>query len=221
MIPPSAQGRISLNPIDHLDPMGTIMMVVSSLSGFGIGWGKPVPDQPVQLPASEMGQPEGVAVGTAVEPAYGGGRRARCSGSAAIVIDASPVVLQRPDAAAGDHDGEHRAGAVQPDPDPAAGRLAHTLGAAALRAARGNMSMFMARYGMLVFLGLISLRRSTCSDAYSVPPREFLLAAVLRDVMLTGYEQTKTAFGDAADGAAASGQSRGRAGELGRASGRV
>ncbi|NLN76426.1 MAG: site-2 protease family protein [Armatimonadetes bacterium] len=39
---PHAQGRISLNPIDHLDPMGTVMMVVSSISGFGIGWGKPV-----------------------------------------------------------------------------------------------------------------------------------------------------------------------------------
>lgn len=39
---PKAQGRISLNPLDHLDPIGTIMMVVSSLSGFGIGWGKPV-----------------------------------------------------------------------------------------------------------------------------------------------------------------------------------
>lgn len=43
---PRAQGRISLNPIDHLDPMGTIMMVVSSLSGFGIGWGKPVQINP-------------------------------------------------------------------------------------------------------------------------------------------------------------------------------
>ncbi|MHB9037737.1 MAG: site-2 protease family protein [Armatimonadota bacterium] len=39
---PRKQGRISLNPLDHLDPVGTIMMVVSSLSGFGIGWGKPV-----------------------------------------------------------------------------------------------------------------------------------------------------------------------------------
>lgn len=39
---PRLQGRISLNPIDHLDPIGTIMMVVSSLAGFGIGWGKPV-----------------------------------------------------------------------------------------------------------------------------------------------------------------------------------
>lgn len=36
-------GRVSLNPIDHLDPLGTIMMVVSSLAGYGIGWGKPVP----------------------------------------------------------------------------------------------------------------------------------------------------------------------------------
>ena len=39
---PRRQGRISLNPIDHMDPMGTVMMVMSSLAGFGIGWGKPV-----------------------------------------------------------------------------------------------------------------------------------------------------------------------------------
>ncbi len=43
---PRLQGRISINPIDHLDPMGTIMMVVSSISGFGIGWGKPVQINP-------------------------------------------------------------------------------------------------------------------------------------------------------------------------------
>jgi Zn-dependent protease len=36
-------GRCSLNPLDHLDPFGTIMMILSSLSGFGIGWAKPVP----------------------------------------------------------------------------------------------------------------------------------------------------------------------------------
>lgn len=39
---PKKQGRISLNPLDHLDPLGTIMIVASSLAGFGIGWGKPV-----------------------------------------------------------------------------------------------------------------------------------------------------------------------------------
>jgi len=46
---PRAQGRISLNPLDHLDPMGTIMMVVSSLSGFGIGWGRPVQINPANF----------------------------------------------------------------------------------------------------------------------------------------------------------------------------
>ena len=46
---PRAQGRISLNPIDHLDPMGTIMMVVSSLAHFGIGWGKPVQINPANF----------------------------------------------------------------------------------------------------------------------------------------------------------------------------
>ena len=35
------QGRLSLNPLVHLDPMGTIMMLFSLFSGFGIGWGSP------------------------------------------------------------------------------------------------------------------------------------------------------------------------------------
>lgn len=46
---PRKQGRISLNPIDHLDPVGTIMMVVSSLSGIGFGWGKPVRVNPMNF----------------------------------------------------------------------------------------------------------------------------------------------------------------------------
>ena len=46
---PRQQGRISLNPIDHLDPMGTIMMVLSSLAGFGIGWGKTCSHQSIQF----------------------------------------------------------------------------------------------------------------------------------------------------------------------------
>ena len=46
---PYRQGRISLNPIDHLDPMGTIMMVVSSIAGFGIGWGKAVRINPANF----------------------------------------------------------------------------------------------------------------------------------------------------------------------------
>lgn len=42
-------GRISLNPFDHLDPMGTIMMITSSWFGIGIGWAKPVPVNPALL----------------------------------------------------------------------------------------------------------------------------------------------------------------------------
>ena len=39
---PRLMGRVTLNPLAHLDPIGTIMIVLSSMSGFGIGWGEPV-----------------------------------------------------------------------------------------------------------------------------------------------------------------------------------
>lgn len=38
------EGRISLNPFNHLDLFGTFALVF-----FGIGWGKPVPFNPVNL----------------------------------------------------------------------------------------------------------------------------------------------------------------------------
>ena len=39
-------GRLTLNPLKHLDPIGTLMLVVSMFSGFGFGWAKPVPIDP-------------------------------------------------------------------------------------------------------------------------------------------------------------------------------
>lgn len=38
-------GRLTLNPIKHLDPMGTLVFALTALSnvGFVIGWAKPVP----------------------------------------------------------------------------------------------------------------------------------------------------------------------------------
>lgn len=42
-------GRISINPLDHLDPIGTVMMIITSLSGIGIGWAKPVPVNPARF----------------------------------------------------------------------------------------------------------------------------------------------------------------------------
>jgi Zn-dependent protease len=43
------QGRLTLNPIAHLDPIGGLMILVSTLTGFGFGWGKPVPVNPLRL----------------------------------------------------------------------------------------------------------------------------------------------------------------------------
>lgn len=37
------EGRLSLNPLDHLDPIGTLMLLVA-----GFGWGKPVHVNPTQ-----------------------------------------------------------------------------------------------------------------------------------------------------------------------------
>ncbi len=42
-------GRVSLNPLVHLDPLGTLMIFLTALTGFGIGWGKPVPVDPYRL----------------------------------------------------------------------------------------------------------------------------------------------------------------------------
>lgn len=41
---PRVQGRITLNPLAHLDPMGTLLLFV-----IGFGWGKPVQFDPYNL----------------------------------------------------------------------------------------------------------------------------------------------------------------------------
>jgi Zn-dependent protease len=46
---PGIYGRVTLNPLVHLDPLGTIMIVFTSISGFGIGWGRPAPMDPRKM----------------------------------------------------------------------------------------------------------------------------------------------------------------------------
>jgi Zn-dependent protease len=53
---PRREGRVTLNPLAHLDPMGTIMMVLSSFNHFGIGWGKPSPFNPMNFRNPERGR---------------------------------------------------------------------------------------------------------------------------------------------------------------------
>jgi len=46
---PRLMGRVTLNPLAHLDPLGTILIIVTALTGYGIGWGKPVLTDPRRM----------------------------------------------------------------------------------------------------------------------------------------------------------------------------
>ena len=52
-----SQGRLTLNPISHLDPLGSIALILA-----GIGWGRPVPVTPSNLRNRRFG---GIMVGLA------------------------------------------------------------------------------------------------------------------------------------------------------------
>ena len=45
------EGRVSLNPLRHLDPVGTLMLLFA-----GFGWGKPVPVNPRNFTNPEVGE---------------------------------------------------------------------------------------------------------------------------------------------------------------------
>ena len=46
---PRIYGRVTLNLFKHFDPFGFIMILVTSYTGFGIGWGRPVPCDPRKM----------------------------------------------------------------------------------------------------------------------------------------------------------------------------
>ena len=51
------QGRLTLNPIKHLDPMGSVLVpaITYFLGGFIFGWAKPVPYNPYNLKNQKWG----------------------------------------------------------------------------------------------------------------------------------------------------------------------
>lgn len=48
-------GRVSFNPLRHLDRWGTVAMIVSAWAGYGFGWAKPVPVNPANLHPPRLG----------------------------------------------------------------------------------------------------------------------------------------------------------------------
>lgn len=50
------RGRLSINPIRHLDPIGTAMFIITYLfSGFVFGWAKPIPVSPYYFKNRQRG----------------------------------------------------------------------------------------------------------------------------------------------------------------------
>ncbi len=58
-------GRLTLNPVAHFDPLGGIILVLTSLVGFGIGWAKPTPVNPSNLNGGRNGDAIVAAAGPA------------------------------------------------------------------------------------------------------------------------------------------------------------
>jgi Zn-dependent protease len=50
------QGRLTLDPRRHFDPLGGAMLIISSILGFGVGWAKPTPVNPYNLRYGRQGQ---------------------------------------------------------------------------------------------------------------------------------------------------------------------
>lgn len=46
---PRMLGRVTLNLTKHFEPLGTMMIIFTTMSGFGFGWGKPAPMNPARM----------------------------------------------------------------------------------------------------------------------------------------------------------------------------
>jgi Zn-dependent protease len=164
---PKHQGRLSLNPLDHLDPMGTIMMFASSIAHFGIGWGKPVQVNPANfrhprwdnLWTSLWGPLSNLITAAVVGTIYRfshqqmGPSLEYFVGMICVISVGLALFNLIPIAPL---DGSHIVSSLLPYGQARA------------------YDMFMARYGMMIFIGLILMARGVL-PAIIGPPRDFLL----------------------------------------------
>ncbi len=52
---PRLQGRLTVNPAAHFDPLGLLMILITVFAGFGLGWGKPVLTNPMYFKDKRQG----------------------------------------------------------------------------------------------------------------------------------------------------------------------
>ncbi len=123
------QGRITLNPLSHIDPFGTVLIPLLQFLYSGIpllGWAKPTPVGAHNFRRLARGHVLVALAGPALEPAAGApvhGRRSssgsRFLGCPRIPASRSLIVTLLDDR----HPDERRAGALQPGAAAAARRL--------------------------------------------------------------------------------------------------
>jgi Zn-dependent protease len=53
---PRLMGRLTLDPRAHFDPTGAALLAISMVIGFGIGWAKPTPYNPLNLRGGRWGE---------------------------------------------------------------------------------------------------------------------------------------------------------------------
>jgi Zn-dependent protease len=54
---PRIQGRLTLNPLKHIDPLGSIIVpIITSIGGFTFGWAKPIIFNPHNLKNKRWGE---------------------------------------------------------------------------------------------------------------------------------------------------------------------
>lgn len=82
-------GRLTLNPLRHLDPAGTLMLVLMVVGGVpGIGWGKPVPIDPRHMRSGRAG----LALTSAAGPAA----NLLVAAAAAFLVRSMDILSYRP-----------------------------------------------------------------------------------------------------------------------------
>ncbi len=83
------RGRVTIDPLAHLDPIGTLMILFTAVAGVGIGWGRPVPVVPGNM---RMNPLAGLAITSAAGPLSNLGQALVAAALLAAVRLAFPVL---------------------------------------------------------------------------------------------------------------------------------